>query len=154
MKFMLLFYADGRMRVVITSANLMAHDWDIIENGVWVQDFRPLSGAAPPVKTDFGEQWEMILDSLGLAKTFKLVNPVHTNLPFTSSRDIHKWDFSKVAVRLVASIGGASKDGWNAMEKTGMCRLSKVLRDEGWVAGQGRTLKSLEAQVSRPRKMK
>ena len=146
MKFMLLFYNDGRMRIVISSANLMAHDWDIIENGVWVQDFRPLPTA--PVKTDFGDQWEMILDSLGVGKTFKLVNPVHTNLPFTRSADIHKWDFSRVTVRLIASIGGSGKDGWSAMETVGQCRLGKVLRDEGWVAGQGRALKSLEAQVS------
>lgn len=90
----------------------------------------------------------MILDSLGLPKTFKLVNPVHHNLPFTRSSDIHKWDFSTVTIRLVASIGGGGKDGWNAMDKIGQCRLSKILRDEGWVARPGQALKSLEAQVS------
>lgn len=32
MKFMLLFYNDGRLRVVIMSANFMAHDFDLIDN--------------------------------------------------------------------------------------------------------------------------
>ncbi|KAL7413201.1 hypothetical protein BDY24DRAFT_76162 [Mrakia frigida] len=146
MKFMLLFYDDGRLRIVIMSANFMAFDFKSIENGVWVQDFHPRT-SQEVVKVDFGNQWEMILEALGLPATFRLINPVHHNLPFRQTSDIHNWDFSSVKVRLVASLGG-KKEGWKAMEKVGQCRLGKVLRDEGWVPGDGRVLKIIELSGS------
>src|SRR5207245_47493 len=37
-KLMILIY-DGWIRVVISSANLISHDWEISENVVFIQDF-------------------------------------------------------------------------------------------------------------------
>jgi len=55
MKFLLLFYKSGRLRIVISTANLIEHDWRDIENTVWVQDVprRPSPIAHEPKADDF-----------------------------------------------------------------------------------------------------
>lgn len=68
-------------------------------------------------------------------------------LPFATVDELaDKWDFSAVAVRLVASLQG-KREGWKEIESSGVGRLGKVLREEGWVAPKGKRLNALEAQV-------
>lgn len=45
--------------------------------------------------------------------------------------DMQKWDWSRVTVRLVMSIPGAY-EGWEEMDRWGMCRIGRIVRDEGW----------------------
>ncbi|CDO75716.1 hypothetical protein BN946_scf184493.g14 [Trametes cinnabarina] len=50
---MKLFYKTGRLRVVVSTANLVDYDWRDIENTVWVQDVPKRSEPiASPSKTD------------------------------------------------------------------------------------------------------
>lgn len=185
------------MRVVITTANFFAHDWESIENVrvplefrtpwlaltltqppssqiVWVQDFKPRTEAGRQ-RSDFGEQWVEILkvrealrparascslaaslhlQALGVSKTFAQVraslgdDPRQLGrMPFTSLGEIaDKWDFSAVTIRLVASLAG-KREGWDEIDESGIGRLGRVLREEGWVAPPGKELAALEAQV-------
>lgn len=76
-------------------------------------------------------------------------DPALPACPLQSLADLHRWDFSRVTVRLVATIQGTYV-GYEEMAKVGMARLNAVLREESWVAGAGtgRRLASLEMQVS------
>ena len=68
-KFFLLFYKSGRLRIVISTANLMDHDWRDIENTVWVQDVprRPSPVPHEPKADDFPSVFERILYAINVA---------------------------------------------------------------------------------------
>ncbi|CED82726.1 Tyrosyl-DNA phosphodiesterase [Phaffia rhodozyma] len=146
---MKLFYKDGRMRTVITSANFMGFDWESIENGVWMQDFMPLPDGPPQDtdRSDFGQQWEFVLQSLGVDKTLDMMSKMHLKIPITQLSHIHRYNFGKVTIRLVASVRG-TRTGWNEVEKAGVARLGKIIREERWIARDEYKLPCLEAQGS------
>ena len=58
---------------------------------------------------------------------------------------LSNYDWSRVAVRLVMSVPGYY-GGWDEADKFGLCRLGKVLKEEGWVPGRGERV-STEYQV-------
>ncbi|KAF8626669.1 hypothetical protein AX15_004760 [Amanita polypyramis BW_CC] len=69
MKFMLLFYKGGRLRVVVATANLIAYDWRDMENTVWLQDV-PLRSSPipddPRLTEDFPAVLQRVLHSVNV----------------------------------------------------------------------------------------
>ncbi|EIW76911.1 phospholipase D nuclease [Coniophora puteana RWD-64-598 SS2] len=147
MKFMLLFYKDGRLRVVISTANLIDYDWRDIENAVWLQDVprRPSPiPHDPKAKDDFPSIMQNVLRSVNVrpALANMLAND-HPNLPLQTIADLRThWDFSKVKVKLVPSIAG-KHEGWPAVVQSGHPRLMKAVRDMGLRTGKGKAAKEL-----------
>ncbi|KAG2363887.1 tyrosyl-DNA phosphodiesterase-domain-containing protein [Suillus spraguei] len=147
MKFMLLFYKTGRLRVVISTANLVDHDWRDIENAVWLQDLPPRSD---PISHDLKaiDDFPSIMQNVLRAVNIRpaLVNMLandHPNLPLQTIGDLRmKWDWSKVKVKLVPSIAG-KHEGWPDVIVTGHTRLMKAVRDMGLRTGKGKAAKDL-----------
>ncbi|KAF8513970.1 tyrosyl-DNA phosphodiesterase-domain-containing protein [Gautieria morchelliformis] len=130
MKFMLLFYKSGRMRVVISTANLVDYDWRDIENSVWLQDIPPRPHVIPrdPKADDFATQFEFVLDALGVRDGLGALRVEHRGLPLRSVSDLRcGWDFGKVRVQLVSSIAG-KHEGWHSVLRVGHVRLMAVVR--------------------------
>ncbi|OSD00730.1 phospholipase D/nuclease [Trametes coccinea BRFM310] len=152
MKFMLLFYKTGRLRVVVSTANLVDYDWRDIENSVWVQDVpkraEPITTLAKSDKEDFPSTMVRVLHALNVAPA--LVNMLrndHPNLPLQRLEDLRThWDFSRVKAALVPSIAG-KHEGWPKVILTGHTRLMKSLIDMGAATPQGKEL-VLECQGS------
>ncbi|EDR09713.1 uncharacterized protein LACBIDRAFT_319104 [Laccaria bicolor S238N-H82] len=133
MKFMLLFYRNGRLRVVVSTANLIEYDWRDMENSVWLQDV-PLRSSPiphdPKATNDFPSIIQRVLNSLN-------VKP-HPNLALKSIEDLRcRWDWSKVKVHLVPSIAG-KHEGWPAVIKTGHPRLMMAVREMAMRTGKGK----------------
>ncbi|KAN0079823.1 Tyrosyl-DNA phosphodiesterase domain containing protein [Tylopilus felleus] len=154
MKFMLVFHKTGRLRVVISTANLVDYDWRDIENAVWLQDV-PLRDKPMPherkVVDDFPSIMQKILHAVNVhpALANMLAND-HPELPLRTIEDLRsKWDFSKVHVKLVPSIAG-KHEGWPAVIQTGHTRLMKAVRDLGLRTGKGKAARglALESQGS------
>lgn len=99
---MLLFYKSGRLRVVISSANLIDYDWRDIENAAWVQDFPPLSRATigrDANASSFASTLTMVLTKINVPAALSILLKDNPNLPLPSVDGLGKrWDFSKVKV--------------------------------------------------------
>ncbi|KAG1744560.1 tyrosyl-DNA phosphodiesterase-domain-containing protein [Suillus paluster] len=147
MKFMLIFYKTGRLRVVISTANLIDYDWRDIENAVWLQDL-PLRSAPiphdPRVVDDFPSVMQNVLRAVNVRSALaNMLTNDHPNLPLQTVSDLRtKWDWSKVKVKLVPSIAG-KHEGWPNLILTGHTRLMKVIRDMGLRTGKGKAAKDL-----------
>ncbi|CAL1698618.1 unnamed protein product [Somion occarium] len=150
MKFMLLFYKTGRLRVVVSTANLLPIDWRDIENSVWVQDvlLRPRPTPHESKVNDFPAAWTRILHSLNVAPALiTMVKNGHTDLPISRLEDLRrKWDFSKVKIHLVPSLAG-KHEGWPKVLQSGHVALMKAVRDSGARTPKGKEL-VLECQGS------
>ncbi|KIK79913.1 hypothetical protein PAXRUDRAFT_36333 [Paxillus rubicundulus Ve08.2h10] len=147
---MKIFYKTGRLRVVISTANLIDYDWRDIENAVWLQDVpprsQPLSHDLIDVD-DFPSIMQKVLHAVNVrpALANMLAND-HPSLPLQSIHDLRsKWDFSKVRVKLIPSIAGRH-EGWPAVIQTGHTRLMKAMRDLGLRTGKGRAAKELSIE--------
>ncbi|KAG1890452.1 tyrosyl-DNA phosphodiesterase-domain-containing protein [Suillus fuscotomentosus] len=147
MKFMLIFYKTGRLRIVISTANLVDHDWRDIENAVWLQDLPPRSAPIPhdpKAIDDFPSIMQNVLRAVNVrpALANMLAND-HPNLPLQTINDLRmKWDWSKVKVKLIPSIAG-KHEGWPNVVLTGHTRLMKAVRDMGLRTGKGKAAKDL-----------
>jgi len=132
MKFFLLFYRTGRLRVIVSTANLMDHDWRDIENTVWVQDVprRPSPIPHEPKADDFPSTFERVLYAINVAPAITgLVSTGHPNIPLTAVRPgvlRTRWDFSRVGVKLIPSIAG-KHEGWPAVTKSGHTALMRAV---------------------------
>ncbi|KDR78204.1 hypothetical protein GALMADRAFT_245252 [Galerina marginata CBS 339.88] len=154
MKFMLLFYKTGRLRVVISTANLIAYDWRDMENSVWLQDIplrsRPITH---DVKTtdDFPAVLQQMLHAINVRPALvAMISDNHPDLPLKSIDELRqKWDWSIVKVQLVASIAG-KHEGWPRVVQTGHPRLMSVVRKLGMRTGTAKSAKEvvLECQGS------
>ncbi|KAG1873180.1 tyrosyl-DNA phosphodiesterase-domain-containing protein [Suillus subluteus] len=144
---MKIFYKTGRLRVVISTANLIDHDWRDIENAVWLQDLPPRSAPIPhdpKAIDDFPSIMQNVLRAVNVrpALANMLAND-HPNLPLQTISDLRmKWDWSKVKVKLVPSIAG-KHEGWPNIILTGHTRLMKAVRDVGLRTGKGKAAKDL-----------
>jgi len=142
-----IFYKTGRLRVVISTANLVDYDWRDIENAVWLQDVPPRPVSIPHERKfvdDFPSIMQKVLHAVHVhpALTNMLAND-HPNLPICTIEDIRsKWDFSKVMVKLIPSIAG-KHEGWPALIQTGHTRLMKAVRDLGLRTGAGNAAREL-----------
>ncbi|KAI6041821.1 tyrosyl-DNA phosphodiesterase-domain-containing protein [Pisolithus marmoratus] len=145
-KFMLIFYETGRLRVVISTANLIAYEWGDIENAVWLQDIPPClqpSNHDPKITDDFPSIMQRVLSAVNVRDVLTNMLTQHRNLPLQSIDDLHsKWDWSKIKVKLIPSIAG-KHEGWPRVVQSGHPRLMKALRDLGLQTGTGRAAKEL-----------
>ncbi|KAF5376628.1 hypothetical protein D9615_007854 [Tricholomella constricta] len=154
MKFMLLFYKTGRLRVVVSTANLIAYDYRDMENTVWLQDI-PLRSKPmphdPKAPSDFPTVLQWVLHSVNVQPALKtMINDNHPDLPLKAIEELRMlWDWSNVKVHLVPSIAGRH-EGWPSVIKTGHPKLMQVVRNMGMRTGKGRGSKniSIECQGS------
>ncbi|KAG5650353.1 hypothetical protein H0H81_012545 [Sphagnurus paluster] len=147
MKFMLLFYKTGRLRVVISTANLIAYDYRDMENMVWLQDI-PLRSKPiphdPRAPQDFPTVFQGVLHALHVPPALRvMINDNHPNLPLKSIEELRmRWDWSNVTVHLVPSIAGRH-EGWPNVIKAGHPRLMNAVRNMGMRTGKGRGSKNI-----------
>ncbi|KAJ7816941.1 hypothetical protein B0H14DRAFT_3877662 [Mycena olivaceomarginata] len=158
MKFMLLFAKTGGLRVVISSANLVPHDWRDVENYVFVQDVPPAApGGGPTTRTrpllKPGESFPAILAralrATGVEEALAIMArqghnslPLPTLIPSALARSKHgptptpletRWDWRAVRAALVPSVAG-KWDGWageGAVIWTGKTRLLRAVQGLG-----------------------
>ncbi|CCO34571.1 tyrosyl-DNA phosphodiesterase 1 [Rhizoctonia solani AG-1 IB] len=144
-KLLMLFYKNGRLRVVIPTANFIPHDWRDIENSVWLQDIPLRSGPEPPSTTrakdrpqaeGFSERLERVLKALNVGPALEahLLDQQASGdvrLPLRTIDELHsRWDWSRVTAHLVPSIAGKHA-GWPSVLKVGHVALMKAVRDMG-----------------------
>ncbi|KAF9078207.1 tyrosyl-DNA phosphodiesterase-domain-containing protein [Rhodocollybia butyracea] len=150
MKFMMIFYKTGRLRVVVSTANLVPYDWRDIENAAWLQDIPPLSKPVTFDKEDkesFQYIMKTVLDNVNVKPALSImVQQEHRDLPIQTLEDIcTRWDWSKVRVHLIPSIAGKHQ-GWPDVILTGHTRLMKAVRNMGFQTGKGTQGKKLELE--------
>ena len=88
----------NRLRVVVTSANLIKCDWSLIGQVIWFQDFFPAS--ATPRECGFKTQLSQFLQEIA---------PVGFNIEEEIGVDLDSYDFTGARVELVASVPGRYK---------------------------------------------
>ncbi|KAF8597299.1 phospholipase D/nuclease [Ceratobasidium sp. AG-I] len=153
-KLMVLFYKSGRIRVVISSANCVKHEWNVVGNVVWLQDIPPAAEATPEVLVEpegaggpgLNPQPEQESFQDGLARVLKALNvpaaldvhlEAHNNgegiaLPIQHIDDIATgWDWSRVKAHLVPSIAG-KHTGWSDINKVGHAALASAVNRLGF----------------------
>ncbi|KII83975.1 hypothetical protein PLICRDRAFT_180003 [Plicaturopsis crispa FD-325 SS-3] len=141
MKFMLLFYKTGRLRVVISTANLIEYDWHYLENTLWVQDVKRRDAPIPrdPRATeDFASVMTYVLVNLKAGpalEQMKRDHPAAVPMQEINGLQTH-YDFSKVRAQLVPSVAG-KHEGWPNVLRTGHPRLMKAIRAIGAWKGRG-----------------
>ncbi|KAF5352877.1 hypothetical protein D9757_012107 [Collybiopsis confluens] len=148
MKFMLLFYKTGRLRVVVSTANLIEYDWRDIENAVWLQDILPLSR-----KTTFDERhnesfqyvMKRVLDGVNVKTALNIMlKQGHPDLPIQSTQELcTSFDWSRVKAHLVPSFAGK---GWPKVLQNGHPRLMKAVRNMGLRTGKGPNAKKVQLE--------
>ncbi|KZT08989.1 phospholipase D/nuclease [Laetiporus sulphureus 93-53] len=150
MKFMLLFYKSGRLRVVVSTANMVEYDWRDIENSVWLQDFppRPSPISRDSEAEDFPTALTRVLHAVNVAPALNShLQNEHPDLPLQRLENLRtRWDFSKAKVQLVPSIAG-KHEGWPKVVLAGHTALMKAVRDAGMTADKN-TEVVLECQGS------
>ncbi|KAF9018799.1 phospholipase D/nuclease, partial [Hymenopellis radicata] len=139
MKFMLIFYKTGRLRVVIATANLIPEEYGEMENLLWLQDIppRPTPIAHDPRSTakldDFPSVLQHTLHAIGVKEVLDKAR----GLPITAIEDLRcRWDWSNVKVQLVPSIAGKHR-GIITMSSVGHTRLMKAVRNLGMTREPG-----------------
>ncbi|TFK18940.1 phospholipase D/nuclease [Coprinopsis marcescibilis] len=146
MKFMLLFYKSGRLRVVVSTANLIAYDWRDMENSVWLQDvpLRSVPAQKDPKADDFPATLQYMLIAVNVAPALTaMISDNHPNLPIKSIEELRqRWDWSNVKVHLVPSIAGRH-EGWPSVIKSGHPRLMAAVRKMSLRTGKGLKAKTL-----------
>ncbi|KAF7371136.1 hypothetical protein MSAN_00748900 [Mycena sanguinolenta] len=120
MKYMFLFYKSGRLRVVISTANLVSIDWAYLENTVFIQDVFLRSSAgvlggtsqSSAGKTEQstnmskpGEGFAMLLETVlkatNVGPALESVKQKTPTLPLKSISDLSKlWDWGSVKGRI------------------------------------------------------
>ncbi|THH13363.1 hypothetical protein EW146_g6842 [Bondarzewia mesenterica] len=147
MKFFLLFYKSGRLRIGISTANLIDFDWSDVENTVWVQDVprRPSPIPHDPKASDFPAVFEDILRALNVSPA--LISSVHNDVRFPTCLfkdnlyvNFLPIDFFLASTHMLASnnpsgvntscIAG-KHEGWPNVVKTGHMALMKSVREIG-----------------------
>ncbi|KAF7289017.1 hypothetical protein HMN09_01349600 [Mycena chlorophos] len=135
MKYLVLMYKSGRLRVVISTGNLIEQDWTILENAVFIQDVylkssnRVGDGSTASSQghsaTDdsFVKILENVLEVTNVAPALKAVREKHPLSRLSTLSDLSTlWDWTHVHAELVASIPGKYQ-GWKQIRKTGHPRL-------------------------------
>lgn len=108
-----------------------------------MQDFLPKSqtlgsAAAPDTDLpDFPDQFRRLFAHLKVNKALSWHikhHPQGQGVPISDSvafSDLKKYNWSRVQVRLLMSVAG-TYTGFKDMSEYGICRLGKILADEGW----------------------
>ncbi|KAJ7262092.1 tyrosyl-DNA phosphodiesterase-domain-containing protein, partial [Mycena rebaudengoi] len=151
MKFILLFYRTGRLRVVVSTANLIHQDWKHLENFVFVHDFllrstairlgdNPsaasiLMNARAGAKPD--ERFEKILETVLVATNvvpaLELLNKSRIDIPLKSVSELsERWDWTMVT--------GAAVLAFENSRRTGHPRLMRAIETLGLSVNRRRNL--------------
>ncbi|KAJ7173422.1 tyrosyl-DNA phosphodiesterase-domain-containing protein [Mycena filopes] len=139
MKYMILCYKSGRLRVVISTANLLELDWEHLENAVFIQDVVPSSSSnvlgskkeSAETQHRFATLLEDVLRATNIGPALEAVRMQTPGIPLRSLSDISKfWDWDNVTAELVPSIAG-KWEGWRDIKKTGHPRLMRALNTLG-----------------------
>ncbi|KAF8940875.1 hypothetical protein BGZ47_007578 [Haplosporangium gracile] len=110
-KLMVLFYPTF-VRIVISSANLVSHDWEQLVNTVYVQDFEMLSSDSPEQLGEFGSTLLAFLTAM--------------ELPEKIIRAVRRVDLRPAKVVLIPAV-----HGWHRVDARhtyGIARLAKVMQ--------------------------
>ncbi|KAF9151976.1 hypothetical protein BG015_005947 [Linnemannia schmuckeri] len=110
-KLMVLFYPTF-VRIVISSANLVSHDWEQLVNTVYVQDFEMLSSDSPEQLGEFGSTLLAFLTAM--------------ELPEKIIRAVRRVDLRPAKVVLIPAV-----HGWHRVDARhtyGIARLAQVMR--------------------------
>ncbi|KAK0490374.1 tyrosyl-DNA phosphodiesterase-domain-containing protein [Armillaria novae-zelandiae] len=148
MKFMIIFYKTGRLRMVISTGNLVPFDYRDIENVVWLQDIPPRGTPIvnDPKADDFPATMQRVLHGVNVRRALELMVQEHPNLPLRKIEDLRsRWDFGKVRVLLVPSLAG-KHDGWPEVTLTGHTRLMMAIRNLGLRTKKGKAARKLELE--------
>ncbi|KAG7442445.1 phospholipase D/nuclease [Guyanagaster necrorhizus] len=148
MKFMIIFYKTGRLRMVISTANLVPFDYRDIENVVWLQDIPPRGTpiVSDPKADDFPATMQRVLHGVNVRQALELMLKEHPNLPLLKIEDLRsRWDFAKVKVHLIPSLAG-KHDGWPEVTLTGHMRLMMAIRNLGLRTKKGKTARKLDVE--------
>ncbi|KAJ7780085.1 tyrosyl-DNA phosphodiesterase-domain-containing protein [Mycena maculata] len=148
MKYMLLFYKTGRLRVVISTANLIPLDWNHLENHVFIQDISlngssgvignipfaenaKLSSSKAKPEESFVMVLESVLKATNVGPALEKLKQRKSELPLNSIADLSKmWDWRNVRVELVTSLAG-NWEGWKQVRATGHPRLMRAIENLG-----------------------
>ncbi|KAF7309385.1 hypothetical protein MIND_00309300 [Mycena indigotica] len=137
MKYLVLLYKSGRLRVVVSTANLIELDWTILENAVFIQDVYLKSDTSIPnsqgyqTENKFAKILEDVLQATNVTPALDIIRQQNPHLTLTAISDLSKrWNWSGVRAELVASIPGKYQ-GWKAIQKTGHPRLMCALKALG-----------------------
>jgi len=136
-KFFIIFY-DNFCRVAIPTANAVSFDYEIVENAVWIQDFKCFNGntmgySSRPAEEvpPFRKTLENLLERMGVPDSFR--------------KPLADHDFRPAAANLVVSVqGNHAADA--PFGQTGLAKELKNLRLQSG-DGTGRTA-TLECQGS------
>ncbi|KAJ2236843.1 hypothetical protein IWW45_001447 [Coemansia sp. RSA 485] len=115
-KLMLLYYASS-MRFVVLTGNFVPNDWTVVQNSVFVQDFRRSHKVFPA--NEFSTTLAYALHDLGVPKGFiAMMNNV---------------DFSLAVARIVTSVpsSGDKYLGQRNMDEYGVERLASIVKSLG-----------------------
>ncbi|KAJ6568428.1 tyrosyl-DNA phosphodiesterase-domain-containing protein [Mycena vulgaris] len=147
MKYMVLFYKSGRVRVVISTANLIPVDWEHLENAVFIQDValnssssvfgtsltdqtKKSSSEAKP-EAGFATILGSVLKATNVGPALEHLKQMKIDLPFNSIDELSKlWNWSNVTAELVPSIAGKS-EGWKRIMTNGHPRLMRAIQALG-----------------------
>ncbi|KAF8222342.1 phospholipase D/nuclease [Tricholoma matsutake] len=132
----------SRLRVVVSTANLIAYDWRDMENTVWLQDVQLRSSPIahdPKATDDFAAVLQRVLHSMHVRSALStMISDNHPDLPLKSIDELRmRWDWSKVKAHLVPSIAGRH-EGWPDVIRTGHPRLMKVVRNMSMRTSRGK----------------
>ncbi|KAJ7663951.1 tyrosyl-DNA phosphodiesterase-domain-containing protein [Mycena polygramma] len=142
MKYMVLLYKSGRLRVVVSTANLVAVDWLHLENCVFIQDVflhsasnvigsgslsaerrNELDKGSTSEARGFAMILESVLKATNVGPALQAVKQKNPEVPLKSITDLSKlWNWSSVTAELVPSIAG-KWEGWTKIKTTGHPRL-------------------------------
>ncbi|KAI6008020.1 hypothetical protein EDC04DRAFT_2778170 [Pisolithus marmoratus] len=86
-----IFYETGRLRVVMSTANLINYDWRDVENAVWLQDIPPRLQSNPhdpKITDDFPSIMQHVLraENVRDALTIMLTHEVSSQPPSAINR--------------------------------------------------------------------
>jgi tyrosyl-DNA phosphodiesterase-1 len=122
------------LRVVVTSANLMKHDWTQIGQVLWFQDFghtalmetkEPEAGSEAQAAEADGEARGNFYTEL---KSFvESCVPSAYDLEGRLGIDLSQYDFSKCQVELVTSVPGR----YSALDRYGQGRFRSLMKESG-----------------------
>ncbi|KAJ7036605.1 tyrosyl-DNA phosphodiesterase-domain-containing protein [Mycena alexandri] len=140
MKYMVLCYKSGRLRVVVSTANLLLLDWEHLENAVFIQDVLPRSSSnvigdnlgakKESVETQggFSMVLENVLKATNVGPALESLRGETPDLSLKYISDISRlWNWSNVTAELVPSIAG-KWEGWKKIQTTGHPRLMCALK--------------------------
>eukprot|EP01102_Stenamoeba_stenopodia_P000846 TRINITY_DN10796_c0_g1_i2.p1 TRINITY_DN10796_c0_g1~~TRINITY_DN10796_c0_g1_i2.p1 ORF type:complete len:717 (-),score=172.19 TRINITY_DN10796_c0_g1_i2:30-2180(-) len=118
-------FPKGKIRVIISSANLSQHDWESIGQAIWFQDF-PAKANNSPKTCEFEEYLTQFVKAT--------LPPAYQD----NSYFLKNYDFSSATAKLVVSIPGKFSvfTGKNndklADMQFGHMRLNQILQDFTW----------------------